>query len=89
MRAIVAVFAGSLLGAILKPHADQGNTIGITILIAIIFYIISYVIAKNMAKDVTKEKRKKMTTTNGIFAYIFMLLTFMVLIFTAVNQHHM
>ncbi|MDQ4072865.1 MAG: hypothetical protein M3162_01035 [Thermoproteota archaeon] len=87
MRTIVAAIAGSLLGIILKPRADQANTIGITILIAIIFYLISYFIAKKMAKDIQKDKHRKMTITNGIFAYMFMLLTFMIIIFTAINQN--
>jgi hypothetical protein len=86
MRTIVAAIAGSLLGIILKPRADQANTIGITILIAIIFYIISYFIAKKMAKDIQKDKLRKTTVTNGIFAYMFMLLMSMILVFTAVNQ---
>ncbi len=87
MRTIVAAIAGSLLGIILKPRADQTNTIGITILIAIIFYLISYFVAKKMAKNIQKDKLRKMTITNGIFAYMFMLLAFMIIVFTAINQN--
>lgn len=86
LRAILAAIAGSLLGIIVKPHADQSNTIGITIVVGIIFYIISYIIAKKIAGEIPKDKKKKLIT-NGIFAFIFMLLTFMVLIFTVINQH--
>ncbi len=86
MRTIAAAIAGSLLGMIIKPQADQANTIGITILVGIIFYYISHIIAKKMAVDISKDKKKKLVT-NGIFAFIFMLLTFMVIIFTVLNQH--
>jgi predicted PurR-regulated permease PerM len=86
LRTILAAIAGSLLGIIIKPHADQANTIGITILIGIIFYYISYYIAKRMTKEIPKDKKKKIAT-NGVFAFIFMLLAFMVIIFTALNQH--
>jgi len=86
MRTVFAAVAGSLLGIIIKPQADQANTIGITILVGIIFYYISHIIAKKMAMETSKDKKKKLVT-NGIFAYIFMLLTFMVIIFTVLNQH--
>lgn len=86
MRIIAAAIAGSLLGIIIKPQADQANTIGITILVGIIFYYISHIIAKNMAGEIPKDKKKKLVT-NGIFAFIFMLFTFMVIIFTVLNQH--
>jgi hypothetical protein len=87
LRTIVAAIAGSLLGIIIKPNADQSNTIGITILVGIIFYSISYFIAKKLVGEISKEKKKKLIT-NGIFAYIFMMLTFMVIIFTVINQHN-
>jgi len=83
----LAAIAGSILGIIVKPHADQSNTIGITMVVGIIFYIISYIIAKKVAGQIPKDKKKKLIT-NGIFAFIFILLTFMVLIFTVINQHN-
>lgn len=87
MRAILAAVAGSLLGIIIKPQADQANTIGITILVGIIFYYISHIIAKKMAAgEIPKDKKKKLGTI-GIFAFVFMLLTFMVIIFTVLNQY--
>jgi protein-S-isoprenylcysteine O-methyltransferase Ste14 len=87
LRTILAAIAGSILGIIIKPHAVQSNTIGITIVVGIIFYIVSYIIAKKLAGNIQKDKKRKLIT-NGIFAFIFMLLTFMVIIFTVINQHN-
>jgi protein-S-isoprenylcysteine O-methyltransferase Ste14 len=87
LRTILAAIAGSILGIIIKPHAVQSNTIGITIVVGIIFYIASYIIAKKLAENIPKDKKRKLIT-NGIFAFIFMLLTFMVMIFTVINQHN-
>ncbi len=87
LRTILAAIAGSILGIIIKPHAVQSNTIGITIVVGIIFYIVSYIIAKKLAGNIPKDKKRKLIT-NGIFAFIFMLLTFMVIIFTVINQHN-
>jgi protein-S-isoprenylcysteine O-methyltransferase Ste14 len=87
LRTILAAIAGSILGIIIKPHAVQSNTIGITIVVGIIFYIASYIIAKKLAGNIPKDKKRKLIT-NGIFAFIFMLLTFMVIIFTVINQHN-
>jgi len=39
-----------------------------------------------MAGDLPKEKKKKIITI-AIFGFIFMLLTFMVLTYTVLNQH--
>ncbi|MGN6346762.1 MAG: hypothetical protein ACTHME_03575 [Candidatus Nitrosocosmicus sp.] len=86
IRAILAAIAGSILGIIIKPHTIQSNAIGNTIVIGIVFYIISYIIAKKIAGNLPKDKKSKLIT-NGIFAFIFMLLTFMVMIYTAINQH--
>jgi protein-S-isoprenylcysteine O-methyltransferase Ste14 len=87
LRTILAAIAGSIVGIIIKPHAVQSNTIGITIVVGIIFYIVSYIIAKKLAGNIPKDKKRKLIT-NGIFAFIFMLLTFMVIIFTVINQHN-
>lgn len=87
LRTILAAIAGSILGIIIKPHAVQSNTIGITIVVGIIFYIVSYIIAKELVGNIPKDKKRKLIT-NGIFAFIFMLLTFMVIIFTVINQHN-
>ena len=87
LRTILAAIAGSILGIIIKPHAVQSNTIGITIVVGIIFYIVSYIIAKELVGNIPKDKKRKLIT-NGIFAFIFMLGTFMVIIFTVINQHN-
>jgi hypothetical protein len=86
LRTIVAAIAGSILGIMIKPDSEQSNTIGVTILVGVIFYIISYIIAKKMVGDIPKDKKRKLIT-NAMFAYIFMLLTFMVITYTAINQH--
>jgi membrane protein insertase Oxa1/YidC/SpoIIIJ len=86
LRTILAAIAGSILGIIVKPDSVQSNTLGVTILVGVVFYIISYIIAKKMVGEIPKDKNRKLIT-NGIFAYMFMLLTFMVLIYTAINQH--
>jgi len=86
LRVVIAAIAGSILGIIVKPNSDQSNTIGLTILIGIIFYAISQIIATRMAKIVPKEKKKKVITI-AIFGYMFMLLTFMILIYTVINQN--
>jgi len=86
LRIVFAIIAGSILGVIVKPNSDQSNTIGLTILIGIIFYAISQIIATRMAKDVPKDKKKKVITI-AIFGFIFMLFTFMILIYTVINQN--
>lgn len=86
LRIVFAIIAGSILGVVVKPNSDQSNTIGLTILIGIIFYATSQIIATRMAKDVPKDKKKKVITI-AIFGFIFMLFTFMVLIYTVINQN--
>jgi membrane-associated protease RseP (regulator of RpoE activity) len=39
-----------------------------------------------MAGDIPKEKKKKIITI-AIFGFMFMLLTFMILTYTVLNQH--
>jgi zinc transporter ZupT len=86
LRIVFAIIAGSILGIIVKPNSDQSNTIGLTILIGIIFYAISQIIATRIAKNVPKDKKKKVITI-AIFGFMFMLLTFMILIYTVINQN--
>jgi hypothetical protein len=86
LRVVMAAVAGSILGAVVKPNSDQSNTIGLTILVGIIFYSVSHIIASRMVGDIPKEKKKKIITI-AIFGFIFMLLTFMVLTYTVLNQH--
>jgi len=86
LRVVMAAIAGSILGVVLKPNSDQSNTIGLTILVGIIFYSVSHIIASRMAGNLPKEKKKKIITI-AIFGFIFMLLTFMILTYTLLNQH--
>ena len=86
LRVVLAAIAGSILGIIVKPNSDHSNTIGLTILIGIIFYAISQIIATRIAKNVPKDKKKKVITI-AIFGFMFMLLTFMILIYTVINQN--
>lgn len=86
MRIILAAIAGSILGIIIKPNSDQSNTISLVILVGLIVYVISHIVAKKIGKDIPKEKKGKIVTI-AIFAYIFMLFTFMVMIYTVLNQH--
>lgn len=85
LRIGFAAIAGSILGIIVKPNSDQSNTIGLTILIGIIFYAISQIIAIRIAKNVPKDKKKKVITI-AIFGFMFMLLVFMILVYTIINQ---
>src|ERR1044072_1428370 len=86
LRVVMAAIAGSILGVVVKPNSDQSNTIGLTILVGIIFYSVSHIIASRMAGNLPKEKKKKIITI-AIFGFIFMLLTFIILTYTLLNQH--
>ena len=87
LRVVMAAIAGSILGVVVKPNSDQSNTIGLTILVGIIFYSASHIIASRMAgNNLPKDKKKKIITI-AIFGFIFMLLTFMILTYTLLNQH--
>lgn len=86
LRVVMAAIAGSILGVVVKPNSDQSNTIGLTILVGITFYSVSHIIASRMAGNLPKEKKKKIITI-AIFGFIFMLLTFMILTYTLLNQH--
>lgn len=85
MRAIVGVVAGIVAGAVIQVEYDQGLSVGIAVLIAFVSYFVSYGIGKSMAKNVPKDKRRKVAT-DGIIPFIFLLITFMVLIYTALHQ---
>ena len=86
LRVVIAAIAGSIVGAIVKPNSDQNNTIGLIILIGIISYSLSQMLASRMSKGIPKDKKKKVITI-AIFGFIFMLLTFMTLTYTILNQH--
>ena len=86
LRVVIAAIAGAIVGAIVKPNSDHTNTIGLTILIGIIFYAISQFLASRISKGIPKDKKKKVITI-AIFGFIFMLLTFMTLTYTILNQN--
>ncbi|MGN6632819.1 MAG: hypothetical protein ACTHKP_11375 [Nitrososphaeraceae archaeon] len=85
MRAIVGLIAGIITGFIIVPGTSQGNAIGIAVMIAIFFYIISYMIGKRLAVGVPRSDRRKLAT-NGIFPFIFLLLMFMIFVYTGLHQ---
>lgn len=85
MRAIVGVAAGIVAGFVIPFQFDQSASVGIALLIAIVFYFISYGVAKTIAKNVPKEKRRKVAT-DGIVPFIFLLLTVLILVYTALHQ---
>jgi hypothetical protein len=77
MRAVLGVNGGII--------ADQGTIIGIVILIGLFLYLISYGISKKIGRTVQKPQRRKLAT-NGIFPFIFLLLMFMIFIYTGLHQ---
>jgi hypothetical protein len=52
---------------------------------AIVFYFISLGIGKGIAKNIPKDKRRKVAT-EGIMPFIFLLLAFMIIVYTALHQ---
>jgi membrane protein insertase Oxa1/YidC/SpoIIIJ len=85
MRAIVGVAGGILAGFVIQAALDQYTSIATTILIGIVFYFASLGIGRRIAKNVPKDKRRKVAT-EGIIPFIFLLLTFMILIYTVLHQ---
>ena len=71
---------------LLHRGTGQGAAIGTAILIGLLFYIISYQVAKRMAKNIAKPQRRKLAT-NGIFPFIFMLIMFMIAVYTGLHQN--
>jgi hypothetical protein len=89
MRAIIGVIAGVIAGFVIPFNPagvlDQSMAVGIAIGIAIVTYIVSVGIGRSIAKNVPKEKRRKIAT-EGIVPFIFLLLTFMIIVYTALHQ---
>jgi hypothetical protein len=85
MRAFVGLIAGVITGIVIAPGTDQNVAGGTIIIIGIVFYIISYGVAKNIAKNIPQTMRRKLVT-NGIFPFIFMLLMFMIIVYTGLHQ---
>jgi len=85
MRAIVGVGAGIVAGFVIPIAFDQSTSIATAMLIGIVFYSISLFIGRRIAKNVPRDKRKKIAT-EGIIPFIFLLLAFMIIIYTALHQ---
>ena len=84
-RAVLGVIAGVIAGFLIPVEFDQIASVMTAMLLAIVFYFISYGVAKGIAKNVPKDKRRKVAT-DGIVPFIFMLFTFMIIVYTALHQ---
>lgn len=84
-RAIIGVAAGIVAGLVIPVGIGQNAAVGVAVLIAFVFYFISLGVGKGIAKNVPKDKRRKVAT-EGIIPFIFMLLTFMIIVYTALHQ---
>ena len=84
-RAIIGVAAGIVAGFVIQVEFDQYASVGVAIGIAFVFYFISLGVGRSIAKNVPRDKRRKVAT-EGIIPFIFMLLTFMIIVFTALHQ---
>lgn len=85
VRAIIGIAAGIVAGSIIPVGFGQEMSVGVAILIAIVFYFISFGVGKAIAKNIPREKRRKVAT-DGIIPFIFLLLTFMIIVYTALHQ---
>ena len=85
IRAIAGIAAGIVAGAVIPVELDQTMSVLIAVLIAIVFYFGSFGVGKRIAKGVPREKRRKVAT-DGIIPFIFLLLTFMIIVYTALHQ---
>ena len=80
-RAILGVIAG----LVIIPGTDQGEVMGIIILTALVFYLLSYCISRRISLTIQKSNKRKLAT-DGIFPFIFLLLMFMILVYTVLHQ---
>jgi uncharacterized membrane protein YjjP (DUF1212 family) len=85
MRALAGVAAGIVAGIVIPAEFDQYTSIVTAVLIGMVFYFASLAIGRRIAKNVPKDKRKKVAT-EGIMPFIFLLLTFMIIFYTALHQ---
>jgi uncharacterized membrane protein YjjP (DUF1212 family) len=85
MRVLVGVIAGVAAGIIIIPASDQGTDIAILILIGLIFYFISYYLSRRIGREIQKPQRRKLAT-NGLVPFIFILLMFMIFVYTWLHQ---
>ena len=84
-RALLGVIAGVIAGLIIIPGTDQEEVMGIIILTAFVFYLLSYYISRRIGLTILKSHKRKLAT-DGIFPFIFLLLTFMILVYTVLHQ---
>jgi hypothetical protein len=85
MRALVGVVGGIIAGFVIPVEFDQYASVATTILIGIVFYSASLGIGRRIAKNVPRDKRKKVAT-EGIIPFIFLLLTFTIIVYTMLHQ---
>jgi TM2 domain-containing membrane protein YozV len=85
MRALAGMAAGIVAGIVIPVEFDQYTSIAAAVLVGMIFYFVSLGIGRRIAKNVPKDKRKKIAT-EGIIPFIFLLLTFMIMVYTALHQ---
>ena len=85
MRALVGVAAGIVAGVVIPVEFDQYTSVVTAILVGMVFYLASLGIGRRIAKNVPRDKRKKVAT-EGIMPFIFLLLTFMIIVYTALHQ---
>jgi hypothetical protein len=85
MRAILGLIAGIITGFVIVPGINQITAIATAFFIGIVFYILSYGVAKGIAGNIPKLQRRKLAT-NGIFPFIFLLLMFMIIVYTGLHQ---
>jgi uncharacterized membrane protein YjjP (DUF1212 family) len=85
MRALVGVAAGIVAGVVIPVEFDQYTSIAAAVLVGMVFYLASLGIGRRIAKNVPRDKRKKVAT-EGIMPFIFLLLVFMIIVYTALHQ---
>jgi hypothetical protein len=85
MRALIGVAGGIVAGVVIPVEFDQYTSIGTAIFVGIVFYFASLGIGRRIAKNVPRDKRKKVAT-EGIMPFIFLLLTFMIMVYTVLHQ---
>jgi hypothetical protein len=88
MRAMAGVAAGIIAGFLIpfEPGVfNQELAVGTTIGIAFVTYFISVGVARSITKNVPKDKRKKIVL-DGVIPFIFLLLAFMIIVYTALHQ---
>jgi len=80
VRAFLGALCGVILGFVLNPD-NSSWAISAIFMVGLVFYIISYIYAKKIVTNIKKEERRKLAT-NGIFPFIFLLLMFMIIVYT-------